>query len=144
VPAAHFSSRGLCDENRNLWLGYVVKSAAGAVYFAGDTGMGPHFAEVRDRLGPVRLALLPIGAYLPHWYMSPVHISPKEAVIAHITLQARTSVAMHHGTFALGDDGEDDALQDLHQALLELEPRRARFWALDFGEGRQVPALDDR
>jgi L-ascorbate metabolism protein UlaG (beta-lactamase superfamily) len=142
VPAAHFSSRGLCDENRNLWAGYVLKSASGAVYFAGDTGMGPHFAQVRDRFGPVRLAILPIGAYLPHWYMSPVHISPKEAVIAHITLQARTSLAMHHGTFALGDDGEDDPPRDLQRALAEIRPRRDRFWLLGFGEGRPVPPLD--
>jgi L-ascorbate metabolism protein UlaG (beta-lactamase superfamily) len=107
VPAVHFSARGLSDRNRTLWCGYVVETAQRIVYFAGDTAFGDHFAAIRERFGPPRLALLPIGAYLPRWFMSPVHISPDDAVRAHEILGAETSLAIHFGTFQLGDDAID-------------------------------------
>jgi L-ascorbate metabolism protein UlaG (beta-lactamase superfamily) len=104
VPALHFSARGIFDRNRTLWCGYVVEAADRIVYFAGDTGFGDHFANIRERFGAPRLALLPIGAYEPRWFMSPVHMAPDEAVRAHEILRAETSIAMHHGTFQLGDE----------------------------------------
>ncbi len=107
VPAQHFSARALLDRNRTLWCGYVIEAANRAVYFAGDTGFGDHFAALRERFGPPRLALLPIGAYEPRWFMAPMHMSPDDAVKAHQILGARTSIAIHHGTFQLGDDGID-------------------------------------
>src|SRR4029077_19959414 len=70
VPAVHFSARGIFDRNRTLWCGYVIEAGNRMVYFAGDTGFGPHFAAIRERFGAPRLALLPIGAYQPHWFMS--------------------------------------------------------------------------
>jgi L-ascorbate metabolism protein UlaG (beta-lactamase superfamily) len=75
--------------------------------FAGDTGFGGHFAQIRERFGAPRLALLPIGAYEPRWFMSPVHMAPDEAVRAHKILAAKTSIAIHHGTFQLADEGID-------------------------------------
>ena len=107
VPALHFSARGLFDRNRTLWCGYVIEAADRAVYFAGDTGFGGHFARIRERFGAPRLALLPIGSYQPRWFMSPVHMAPDEAVRAHRILGAGTSIAIHHGTFQLGDEGID-------------------------------------
>jgi L-ascorbate metabolism protein UlaG (beta-lactamase superfamily) len=107
VPAAHFSARGILDRNRTLWCGYVIQAAGHNIYFAGDTAFGDHFARIRDRFGSPRLALLPIGAYEPRWFMSPVHMAPDEAVRAHEVLAARTSIAIHHGTFQLGDEGVD-------------------------------------
>jgi len=107
IPAFHFSGRGPFDRDRTLWCGYVIESSFGMVYFAADTGFGPHFAWVRDRFGPPRLALLPIGAYEPRWFMSPVHMNPEEAVEAHRILGAVTSIAIHHGTFQLGDEAID-------------------------------------
>jgi L-ascorbate metabolism protein UlaG (beta-lactamase superfamily) len=77
------------------------------VYFAGDTGFGDHFAQIRERFGAPRLALLPIGAYEPRWFMAPVHMAPDEAVRAHEILAAKTSIAIHHGTFQLADEGID-------------------------------------
>jgi len=77
------------------------------VYFAGDTGFGSHFAQIREKFGAPQLALLPIGAYEPRWFMSPVHMSPEEAVRAHEILGAKTSIAIHHGTFQLADDAID-------------------------------------
>jgi L-ascorbate metabolism protein UlaG (beta-lactamase superfamily) len=136
VPARHFSGRSLSDRDRALWCGYVIKAPSGVVYFAGDTAAGEHFGQVRERYGPPRLALLPIGAYLPRWFMRPVHVSPEESVAAHETLGARVSVAIHFGTFQLADDGETEAVEELRRLLAT---RPADFWVLDFGEGRDVP-----
>lgn len=107
VPAVHFSARGMFDRNRTLWCGYVLEAAGRVIYFAGDTGFGDHFSQIRERFGAPRLALLPIGAYEPRWFMSPVHMNPEEAVRAHEILGAQTSIAIHHGTFQLGDEGID-------------------------------------
>jgi L-ascorbate metabolism protein UlaG (beta-lactamase superfamily) len=107
VPAMHFSARALLDRNRTLWCGYVIEAADRVVYFAGDTGFGDHFESIRKRFGTPRLALLPIGAYEPRWFMSPIHMGPDEALRAHEILGAKTSIAIHHGTFQLGDEGID-------------------------------------
>jgi L-ascorbate metabolism protein UlaG (beta-lactamase superfamily) len=138
VPAQHFSGRGLADRDRTLWAGYVVRGPAGAVYFAGDTGYGPHFAEIARRLGPIRLALIPIGAFRPRWFMAPVHLAPDEAVRAAEDVRAATTVAIHFGTFHLGDDGQEEAPALLAEAVAARTPR-PRFWVLGFGEGRDVP-----
>jgi L-ascorbate metabolism protein UlaG (beta-lactamase superfamily) len=140
VPAQHFSGRTLWDRDRALWSGYVVESRAGRVYFAGDTGFGPHLRDIGQRFAPIRLALLPIGAYKPRWFMQPVHFSPEDAVQAQALVGAETAVAIHFGTFALADDSETDPVEELERALAQRHPR-PRFWALQFGEGRDVPAL---
>ena len=107
VPALHFSSRGLFDRNLTLWCGYMIESPHGLTYFAGDTGFGRHFSQIRERFGSPRLALLPIGAYEPRWFMAPVHMAPAEAIRAHRMLGAGTSIAIHHGTFQLADEALD-------------------------------------
>lgn len=117
VPAQHFSSRGLADRDANLWTGYVIESPEGPIFFAGDSGWGSHFRAIRERFGPMRLALLPIGAFRPVWFMRAVHISPAEAVRAARELEARVSVPMHYGTFHLGDDGQDEPVEVLLQEL---------------------------
>ena len=113
VPALHSSRRGMYDHNTTLWCGYVIECGERFVYFAGDTAFGPHFAQIRQKFGSPRLALLPIGAYQPRWFMSPVHMSPGEAVRAHQVLAARTSLAIHHGTFQLSDEGLDTPRKQL-------------------------------
>lgn len=142
VPAQHFSARGLCDRNETLWGGFVIESPHGAVYFAGDTGWGPHFEMIAERYGPIRLALIPIGAYLPRWFMAPVHTSPAEAVKAHQVLGAHRSMGIHFGTFRLADDSEYQPVEELEQAREESGVSEDEFWVLGFGEGRDVPALD--
>ncbi len=113
VPALHFSSRGIFDRNMTLWCGYVIEYPDRRAYFAADTAFGPHFAQIRERFGSPHLALLPIGAYEPRWFMSPVHMGPDEAVRAHETLAAETSIAIHHGTFQLADEGLDTPRKQL-------------------------------
>ena len=113
VPALHFSGRALFDRNRTLWCGYMIESRERLVYYAGDTAFGPHFAWIREKFGSPRLALLPIGAYEPRWFMSPVHMAPDEAVRAHEILAAGTSIAIHHGTFQLADEAIDSPAKQL-------------------------------
>ncbi len=115
VPALHFSARGGFDHNRTLWCGYLVEAAGRKVYFAGDTAFGEHFALIRERFGAPHLALLPIGAYEPRWIMAPVHMNPEEAVSAHRILGAATSIAIHHGTFQLADEGLDTPKKRLRE-----------------------------
>jgi L-ascorbate metabolism protein UlaG (beta-lactamase superfamily) len=134
VPALHFSSRGITDRNVTLWCGYVIESPERLVYFAGDTGFGPHFAQIREKFGSPRLALLPIGAYEPRWFMSPIHMGPDEAVKAHEILAAKTSIAIHHGTFQLGDEGIDTP-----QKLLSENAPDDSFLILKNGQFADIP-----
>jgi L-ascorbate metabolism protein UlaG (beta-lactamase superfamily) len=134
VPAQHFSRRGIYDHNKTLWCGYVIEAQQRRVYFAGCTGFGDHFAEIREKFGPPRLALLPIGPYEPRWFMSPVHLAPDEAVKAHEILAAGTSIAIHHGTFQLGDEGIDTPRQN----LMTCAPQDS-FLILDNGQFVDIP-----
>jgi len=115
VPALHFSARGLFDRNRTLWCGYIIEFADRIVYFAADTAFGAHFEAIRERFGTPHLALLPIGAYEPRWFMSSVHMGPEDAVKAHQILGATTSIAIHHGTFQLADESLDTPKQRLRE-----------------------------
>jgi L-ascorbate metabolism protein UlaG (beta-lactamase superfamily) len=124
TPARHFSARGMTDRNRTLWCSYHISTAAGDIYFGADSGFGPHYGEIRERLGAPQLALLPIGAYRPEWFMSPVHMSPAQAVEAHQILGAERSIAIHWGTFRLADDGEREPVDDLHRALAQAPDAR--------------------
>jgi L-ascorbate metabolism protein UlaG (beta-lactamase superfamily) len=137
VPAQHFSARAVSDRDASLWGGFVISGPSGNVFFAGDTGWGPHFAQIRERFPSIRLALLPIGAYLPRWFMRPVHIDPNEALDAHAALGAKTSVPMHYGTFRLGDDGETQPLEDLRGAISARGTRGVDI--LDFGHAADIP-----
>jgi L-ascorbate metabolism protein UlaG (beta-lactamase superfamily) len=137
VPAQHFCARAISDRDRTLWGGFVISGPSGNVYFAGDTGWGQHFSEIGKRFGSIRAALLPIGAYLPRWFMKPVHISPFEMVDAHQALGAKTSIPMHYGTFHLGDDGEMQPLEDLRRAIAAKSVDG--ITVLGFGEGRTLP-----
>jgi L-ascorbate metabolism protein UlaG (beta-lactamase superfamily) len=90
-----------------------------SIFFAADSGYGPHFRAIRERLGTPDVALLPIGAYEPRWFMHDIHMNPAEAVQAHRDLDARQSVAMHYGTFQLTPEGFEEPVVALKQALLE-------------------------
>src|SRR5262245_3552675 len=108
VPAQHFSSRSLTDRNRRLWAGWVVEGPSRRFYFAGDTGYFPGFAEIGRRLGPIDLAAIPIGAYLPRAMMGRVHMNPEEAVQAARDVGTARAVGMHWGTFDLADEPIDE------------------------------------
>ena len=134
TPAQHFSARTPFDRNRALWGGFALNADHARIVFAGDTAYADFFAEIRRRLGPIDLALLPIGAYEPRWFMQAVHMNPAEAVQAHLDLEASQSIAMHFGTFQLTTEGIDDPPRALHEACRARNVPLSRFRLLGFGE----------
>jgi len=134
VPAQHWSRRRPWDTNRMLWGGHVVEAGGARLYFAGDTGYPGHFAEIARRLGAPDLALLPIGAYEPRWFMAPQHMNPDDAVRAHIDLGARLSIAIHFATFHLTDEAIDAPAAALAVALRERGVAENAFRLPGFGE----------
>jgi len=108
VPAQHFSGRGLFDRNRRLYAGFVVEGPSHRFYHAGDTGYFAGLAEIGRRFGPLHLAALPIGAYLPRAMMRHVHVTPEEAVQAALDARAERVLGMHWGTFDLADEPLDE------------------------------------
>ena len=138
TPAQHFSARGLLDRNRALWGGFTLVAGGVRLFFAGDTAYARVFRDVRERLGPIDLALLPIGAYEPRWFMQSVHMNPAEAVQAHLDLEASESVGMHFGTFQLTTEGIDEPLRALEDACRASNIPLSRFRTLDFGESMRV------
>ena len=138
TPARHFARRGLFDLNRSLWAGFMLELNGQRLLFAGDSGAGPHWAAIRDRLGPPGVALLPIGAYLPPEIMQPVHMNPAEAVQAALDLGATRAVGMHFGTFQLTDEAMDAPLRALRAARAKAGLLQDAFDVLGFGETRQL------
>jgi L-ascorbate metabolism protein UlaG (beta-lactamase superfamily) len=138
TPAHHFSARTPFDRNRALWGGFAIDAGGTRVYFAGDTAYAPFFPEVRRRLGPLDLALLPIGAYEPRWFMQSVHMNPAEAVQAHLDLEPAQSIGMHFGTFQLTTEGIDEPVRALEAARMALNIPAAQFRTLGFGESTRL------
>jgi L-ascorbate metabolism protein UlaG (beta-lactamase superfamily) len=117
VPARHWSRRRPFGTNSRLWGGFMVKVGGRQVYFAGDSGYQEGlFAEIGRRCGPPDLALIPIGAYEPRWFMKDAHMNPAEAVRVHREVGARRSIAMHWGTFQLTDEGREEPVGALEAA----------------------------
>jgi L-ascorbate metabolism protein UlaG (beta-lactamase superfamily) len=138
TPAQHFSARGPLDRNRSLWGGFLIETGGHRILFTGDSGYGPHFREIGARLAPIDLALLPIGAYEPRWFMRDIHMNPAEAVQAHFDLVARQSIAMHFGTFQLTPEGIDEPVRQLALALRERGVPPERFRAMEVGESARL------
>src|SRR5258708_18065976 len=106
------------DRDAKLWCGYIVKRSAGNIYFVGDTGYNDKtFKEIGLRCAPIDIALVPIGAFKPQWFMSPIHCSPAEAITIHQEIRAKISIATHFGTFPLADDGETEPVDELRKGL---------------------------
>jgi L-ascorbate metabolism protein UlaG (beta-lactamase superfamily) len=121
-----------------LWGGFAVRSERLRIFFAGDTGYADLFGQVRTRLGPIDLALLPIGAYEPRWFMRAVHMNPAEAVQAHRDLRATRSIATHFGTFRLSSEGIDEPVRALDEARRAANMPDVEFQVLDFGESTRI------
>jgi L-ascorbate metabolism protein UlaG (beta-lactamase superfamily) len=109
VPARHWSARGLRDRNKALWCAFVIETPAGKIYHAGDTGYGDgfYFRDAREKYGPFRFAILPVGAYEPRWFMRDQHMNPADAVQAFRDLGAEMALGHHYGTFQLTDEAID-------------------------------------
>lgn len=136
VPAQHFSMRTLFDRNRTLWCGWVLETPEGNIFFTGDTGYCRHFQEIGQRLGPMRLALIHVGGYQPRWFMSSMHVNPKEAVRIHQDVRSLQSIGMHWGTFKLTDEPLGEPPRYLQRALKQAKIPADRFVVLKIGETR--------
>jgi len=136
VPARHFSGRSLRDRNRRLWCGWVVRGKSRTFYDAGDTAWTDQFREIGQRLGPMDLATVPIGAYLPAEMMHPVHTTPEEALRIAQEARARKVVAMHFGTFDLSDEPVDEPARRFRAEAERLGWGADRAWLMKVGETR--------
>jgi len=116
LPAQHWTRRTFWDTNRRLWGSWLIESANRKVFFAGDSGYFPGFAEFGRKFGPMDAALLPIGAYEPRWFMSVYHLDPDEAVKAFRELRARVLIPQQWGVFDLTDEPMDLPARDYRKA----------------------------
>ncbi|MEO1335201.1 MAG: MBL fold metallo-hydrolase [Myxococcota bacterium] len=135
-PAQHNSGRSPFSTDETLSGSFLIRHPKGRVYFAGDTAYQAHFREIARRFGPVDVGLLPIGAYAPRETMRAFHMDPRDAVQAHLDLQARVSVGMHFGTFQLTGEDFDAPPRDLARALQDFHIDSKKFSVLAEGETR--------
>ena len=134
VPAQHFSGRTLVDRGETLWCSWALAIQGRRVFFAGDTGYHPEFERIAKRCGPFDLALLPIGAYEPRWFMRYLHMNPEEAVEAFRGLGAQLMVPIHWGTFKLTDEAMDEPPVRARAAFAAANLPMERYRQLAHGE----------
>lgn len=126
VPARHWSRRGVLDTNRSWWGGWVVEGGGRQVYHAGDSAWFDGFAEIGGRFPGLDLALIPIGAYEPAWFMERNHLNPEQAGQAFLDVGARTLVPTHWGVFQLTDEPLVEPLERLRSWWRRAGPRDGR------------------
>lgn len=141
TPSQHWANRGLLDRSEMLWGGWSIRSPQFHVLFAGDTGYSKDFLDIRERLGPADVALIPIGAYEPRWFMKKHHVNPEEAVQIHKDLQSKLSIAVHWGTFLLADEPAAAPAMALKTALQKMSVSEKDFLLLKHGETLKLDQL---
>lgn len=133
VPAKHWTRRTPWDMNTSHWGGWVMQHEQDCLYFAGDSGYDDLFLEIGKRYKQISVALLPIGAYEPEWFMRDSHMSPEEAVQAFLDIKAKTFVPMHYDAFHLADDTPKEALDRLLAEWQRRELPAERLWTMELG-----------
>jgi N-acyl-phosphatidylethanolamine-hydrolysing phospholipase D len=139
LPSQHWSRRFGIGTNKSLWCAWLLDSGQRRYFFAGDTGYFPGFAEYGRRFGPIDVALLPIGAYAPRWFMQWQHMNPADAVQAHLDLRAKATLGMHWGTFDLTDEPADLPPREFAERVAEAHLDPARVRTLAIGEVWRAP-----
>jgi N-acyl-phosphatidylethanolamine-hydrolysing phospholipase D len=147
TPAQHWSARTATDALRSLWGGFAVLSPDCHLFFAGDTAYSKDFADIRQHFaidhapglgGGFDMALLPIGAYEPRWFMKDQHCNPAESVQIFKDLGAKQALGVHWGTFQLTDEALDEPPSALKKALAVERIDEQRFFVLPVGGTRRV------
>lgn len=144
VPAQHFSGRTLGSRNRTLWSGWTLRSPDHSLFFAGDTALHPEFGAIASRFGPFDLAILPIGAYEPRWFMGSVHMNPEDCIKAFAQLAAAQGgrrlrmAASHWGTFKLTDEPMDEPPARMREQWREAGLDSNDLWIMRHGETRMI------
>jgi len=147
TPVQHWSGRGINDRLKTLWGGFAVFAPDLHLFFAGDTGYSKDFKDIRERFaerqrerGGFDIALVPVGAYEPRWFMTEQHVNPAEAVQIHLDLAAKRSLGVHWGTFNLTDEALDEPPNALAAARKQRAVRDEDFFVLAIGQTRKLPA----
>ena len=124
-----------------LWSGFTIRAGGDFVYFSGDTGYGDGalFKAIRERLGAPTVALLPIGAFAPRWFMADQHIDPEDAVMIFKDLEARHAIGIHWGVIPLSDEGRDEPRDALVHALAKYQIDPECFHAAEPGYIWEMP-----
>jgi N-acyl-phosphatidylethanolamine-hydrolysing phospholipase D len=135
LPSQHWSARGLTDRFDTLWASWSIKIDDFTLWFAGDTGYNPvQFKQIGEHLGVIDLALIPIGAYAPRWFMQWYHVNPQEAVNIHRDVKSKKSIGMHWGTFPLTAEPPMEPPQRLAEVLSAEGLTSQEFLTLKVGE----------
>lgn len=142
TPANHWANRSLWDVRMALWSGHWIETPAGSVWFVGDTGYGDGriFHDLRARMGAPDVALIPIGAYEPRWFMAAQHVNPAEAVGIFRDVDAGHALGIHWGTFRLTDEGREEPRLALATELAAVRLPADRFQAAEPGRVYEFPA----
>ncbi len=148
TPAQHWSARTPTDALRSLWGGFAMLSPDCHLFFAGDTAYSPDFVDIHQHFarrqsaeqgGGFDIALLPIGAYEPRWFMKDQHCNPAEAVQIFQDLGAKRALGVHWGTFQLTDEALDEPPRALKRALRAEQLSEQDFFVMAVGETRRLP-----
>ena len=144
TPVQHWSGRGLGDRLQTLWGGWAVFAPDAHLYFVGDTGFSRDFSDVarhfapRQQGGGFDIALIPVGAYEPRWFMKEQHVDPDEALRIHLDLRAKRSLGIHWGTFELTDEPLDEPPRALARARIKAGVSEDVFFLLALGQTRKL------
>lgn len=147
-PAQHWSARGLADRMKTLWGGFTIFAHDCHLFFAGDTGYSRDFQDLRERIAPRQrpelgggfdIALLPIGAYEPRWFMANQYVNAAEAVKIHRDVGAKASLGVHWSTFELTDEALDEPPRSLKREAESAGLADDEFFVLAVGETRLIP-----
>jgi N-acyl-phosphatidylethanolamine-hydrolysing phospholipase D len=145
TPVQHWSGRSLNDRMQTLWGGWALFAPDAHLFFAGDTGYSRDFSTIAERFAPRQqdggfdIALIPVGAYEPRWFMTEQHVNPSEAVKMHLDLRAKRSLGIHWGTFELTDEALDEPPRALAQARAAAGVTEDNFFLLALGQTRKLP-----
>jgi N-acyl-phosphatidylethanolamine-hydrolysing phospholipase D len=133
---------------KTLWGGFAVLGPDLHWFYAGDTGYSRSFEDIREHLSPRQqahdgggfdLALLPIGAYAPRWFMAGQHVDVEQALRIHRDLGAKRSLGLHWGTFQLSDEPLDEPPRVLARLREQHDVAEEAFFTLAIGETRRLP-----
>ncbi|MBM7867532.1 MBL fold metallo-hydrolase [Heliobacterium gestii] len=108
LPARHFSGR-LLSRNKTLWAGFALVTPQRRIFFSGDSGYGPHFKEIGEKMNGFDIVLLDNGQYDKSW--ANIHMMPEEAAKAAEELKTKALFAGHSGKFAISNHPWDDPLK---------------------------------
>ena len=101
-PGKHLGGRHwiTMDFNKYGYGGFLLTSSARTVYYPGDSGMCPAFAELPGAFD-IDLALMPIDAFNRRNFLRPRHMNPSDALEAFKQSGAKRMIPVHWGTFTL-------------------------------------------